>query len=98
MTDRVLLVDDDVAVREALGQTLELADLRPVLAGSYIEAKDHVSTEFAGVVVTDIRMPGKDGFALLDHRATGGCRSAGDPADRRRRCADGGAGDLARGL
>lgn len=67
MTDRVLLVDDDSAVREALGQTLELADLRPVLAGSYIEAKDHVSTGFAGVVVTDIRMPGKDGFALLDY-------------------------------
>ncbi|NDR55247.1 sigma-54-dependent transcriptional regulator [Aliiruegeria sabulilitoris] len=67
MTDRVLLVDDDAAVREALGQTLELADLRPILAGSYIEAKDHVSTDFAGVVVTDIRMPGKDGFALLDY-------------------------------
>ncbi|MAM63591.1 sigma-54 dependent transcriptional regulator [Maritimibacter sp. UBA3975] len=66
MTRRVLLVDDDAAVREALGQTLELADLAPVLAGSYIEAKDHVTAEFAGVVVSDIRMPGKDGFALLD--------------------------------
>ncbi|PRY26369.1 two-component system C4-dicarboxylate transport response regulator DctD [Aliiruegeria haliotis] len=66
MTDRVLVVDDDASVREALGQTLELADLRPVTAGSYIEAKDHVSPEFGGVVVTDIRMPGKDGFALLD--------------------------------
>ncbi len=66
MTDRVLLVDDDAAVREALAQTLELADLRPIPAGSYIEAKDHISKTFAGVVVTDIRMPGKDGFALLD--------------------------------
>ena len=67
MTRRVLLVDDDGAVREALGQTLELADLEPVLAGSYIEAKDHVTAGFPGVVVTDIRMPGKDGFALLDY-------------------------------
>jgi two-component system C4-dicarboxylate transport response regulator DctD len=67
MTRRVLLVDDDSAVREALGQTLELADLSPVLAGSYIEAKDHVAPDFAGVVVSDIRMPGKDGFALLDY-------------------------------
>ncbi|MBC7146020.1 MAG: sigma-54-dependent Fis family transcriptional regulator [Thioclava marina] len=66
MMRRVLFVDDDRAVREALGQTLELAGLRPTLAGSYIEAKDHISTEFEGVVVTDIRMPGKDGFALLD--------------------------------
>ncbi len=67
MTKSVLLVDDDRAVREALGQTLDLAGLRPVLAGSYIEAKDHISAEFPGIVVSDIRMPGKDGFALLEH-------------------------------
>ncbi|RPE71198.1 two-component system C4-dicarboxylate transport response regulator DctD [Pacificibacter maritimus] len=65
--DRVLLVDDDAAVRDALGQTLELADLTPTLAGTYIEAKDHISRDFAGIVITDIRMPGKDGFALLDY-------------------------------
>ncbi|SFI61777.1 sigma-54-dependent transcriptional regulator [Celeribacter neptunius] len=65
--ERVLLVDDDASVREALGQTLELADLTPTLAASYIEAKDHISRDFAGVVVSDIRMPGKDGFALLDY-------------------------------
>lgn len=64
--DRVLLVDDDRAVREALGQSLELAGMRPVLVGSYIEAKDHIAAEFEGVVLSDIRMPGKDGFALLD--------------------------------
>ncbi|WP_226553278.1 sigma-54-dependent transcriptional regulator [Celeribacter naphthalenivorans] len=63
--DRVLLVDDDASVREALGQTLELADLTATLAGSYIEAKGHISRDFPGVVISDIRMPGKDGFALL---------------------------------
>ncbi|TMV35487.1 response regulator, partial [Thioclava sp. BHET1] len=67
MIRSVLLVDDDRAVREALAQTLELADLHPITAGSYIEAKDHISARFPGVVVSDIRMPGKDGFALLDH-------------------------------
>ncbi|MGO4854975.1 sigma-54-dependent transcriptional regulator [Phaeovulum sp. W22_SRMD_FR3] len=67
MTRKVLLVDDDRAVREALGQTLDLADLIPVLAGSYIEAKDHITADFPGIIVSDIRMPGKDGFALLDH-------------------------------
>lgn len=65
--DRVLLVDDDAAVREALGQTLELADLRPTLAGTYIVAKDHISRDFAGIIVSDIRMPGKDGFQLLEY-------------------------------
>ncbi|THD82980.1 sigma-54-dependent Fis family transcriptional regulator [Aliigemmobacter aestuarii] len=62
---RVLLVDDDRDVRLALGQTLELSGFQPTLAGSYVEAKDHIGTEFPGVVITDIRMPGKDGFALL---------------------------------
>ena len=67
MTVRVLVVDDDRAVREALGQTLMLAECDVTLAGSYIEAKDHIARDFDGVVVSDIRMPGKDGFALLDH-------------------------------
>ena len=65
--DRVLLVDDDASVRDALGQTLELAELLPTLAGTYIEAKDHILRDFAGIVISDIRMPGKDGFALLDY-------------------------------
>ncbi len=67
MSNRVLLVDDDALVREAVGQTLELADLSPILAASYIEAKDHISAGFDGVVISDIRMPGKDGFALLKY-------------------------------
>ncbi len=66
MTRRVLLVDDDRDIREALGQTLELADLAPTVAGSFVEAKDHLDPSFDGVVVSDIRMPGRDGFYLLD--------------------------------
>jgi len=67
MTKRVLLVDDDIEVREALGQMLELADLEPFLAGSFVAAKDLITREFDGVIVTDIRMPGRDGFYLLDY-------------------------------
>lgn len=63
---KVLLVDDDRAVRDALGQTLELADFGVIRAGTYIEAKDHIAADFPGIVVSDIRMPGKDGFAVLD--------------------------------
>ena len=71
MTDSVLLVDDDRAVREALGQTLMLAGYDVIRAGSYIEAKDHIISAFPAVIVSDIRMPGKDGFDLLAHtRAT----------------------------
>ena len=67
MTRRVLLVDDDSAVREALGQSLELAAFDPITAGSFIEAKDFITPGFDGVVVSDIRMPGRDGFHLLDY-------------------------------
>ncbi len=67
MTVRVLLVDDDRDIREALGQTLELAELDPTVAGSFVAAKDHLTPAFDGVVVSDIRMPGRDGFHLLDY-------------------------------
>jgi two-component system C4-dicarboxylate transport response regulator DctD len=70
MTDapkNILLVDDDAAVREALTQTLDLNDLNTVPCGSFIEAKDHIARDFEGVILSDIRMPGRDGFHLLRH-------------------------------
>ncbi|WP_282151103.1 sigma-54-dependent transcriptional regulator [Ruegeria atlantica] len=67
MTRKILLVDDDAAVREALAQTLELADYDPVTAGSFVAAKDHIRADFPGVIVSDIRMPGRDGFHLLNY-------------------------------
>ncbi len=67
MTRKVLLVDDDAAVREALSQTLELADYEAMTAGSFVAAKDHIRPGFDGVILSDIRMPGRDGFHLLDY-------------------------------
>lgn len=67
MTVPVLLVDDDAAVRDALAQTLDLAGFRPILAGSFVAAKDHIVRDFAGVILSDIRMPGRDGFHLLSY-------------------------------
>ena len=67
MIRKVLLVDDDAAVREALAQTLDLNDLEAVTAGSFVAAKDLITREFEGVIVSDLRMPGRDGFHLLDY-------------------------------
>ena len=39
----------------------------PVTAGSFVAAKDHIRTDFPGVIVSDIRMPGRDGFHLLNY-------------------------------
>jgi two-component system C4-dicarboxylate transport response regulator DctD len=65
VTKKVLLVDDDAAVRDALVQTLELAEMEPIPAGSFIAAKDHITANFEGVILSDLRMPGRDGFHLL---------------------------------
>lgn len=67
MSAPVLVVEDDAAVREALAQTLELAEFRPIPAGSFVAAKDHIARDFAGVILSDIRMPGRDGFHLLSY-------------------------------
>ncbi|AZV77660.1 sigma-54-dependent Fis family transcriptional regulator [Parasedimentitalea marina] len=67
MTRKVLLVDDDAAVRDALAQTLELNDLEAVTAASFVVAKDHITPQFDGVIVSDMRMPGRDGFHLLEY-------------------------------
>ncbi|MGR3635058.1 MAG: response regulator, partial [Shimia sp.] len=65
MTAPVLVVDDDPIVREALAQTLELEEFPVISAGSFVEAKDHITPAFAGVILSDMRMPGRDGFHLL---------------------------------
>ncbi|UWR87176.1 sigma-54-dependent transcriptional regulator [Phaeobacter inhibens] len=65
MTNRVLVVDDDAAVRAALGQTLELADCDAITVGSFVAAKDLITPDFDGVILSDMRMPGRDGFHLL---------------------------------
>ncbi|GHF59733.1 sigma-54-dependent transcriptional regulator [Seohaeicola zhoushanensis] len=67
MSDTVLLVDDDAAVREAMAQTLDLAGMVAIAAGSFVAAKDHIRADFPGVILSDMRMPGRDGFHLLSY-------------------------------
>lgn len=66
MTRHVLLIEDDKALRQSLAQSLELEEIEVTQAASYIEAKTHIDVDFPGVILTDLRMPGKDGFDVLD--------------------------------
>ena len=77
MTRKVLLVDDDAAVRDALAQTLELNEFEAVTAASFIVAKDHITPQFDGVIVSDIRMPGRDALvpSPADRRLGGGSKT-----------------------
>jgi len=67
VTKTVLVVDDDLHVRDAIAQSLELAEFVPISCNSFVAAKDHITPEFDGVILSDIRMPGRDGFHLLDY-------------------------------
>ena len=65
MAIKVLLVEDDRALREALADTLLLAghDYRAV--GSAEDALEAVEQETFSLVVSDVNMPGMDGHQLL---------------------------------
>ncbi|MCH8551408.1 MAG: sigma-54 dependent transcriptional regulator [Natronospirillum sp.] len=64
---QAIVIDDDPAVLESLAQWLDLADIRVRTFPDAREALPLITPDFAGVVVTDIRMPGMDGMSLLKH-------------------------------
>lgn len=66
MTDTVLLVEDDSVLRRSIAKTLAYENFEVIEAGAFIAARDHIANDFAGVILTDIRMEGKDGFDLLN--------------------------------
>jgi two-component system C4-dicarboxylate transport response regulator DctD len=61
----VMIIDDEPHLRITAGQTLELAGYAPEPHASAEAALAQLSPDFPGVVVSDIRMPGMDGMALL---------------------------------
>ncbi|HVJ51848.1 MAG TPA: response regulator [Aliidongia sp.] len=67
--DIVLVVDDDQAVREALKFALEVEGLSVRVCGSGMEALSHPDLTQARCLILDLRMPGMDGFDLLDRMA-----------------------------
>ncbi|WLH11301.1 sigma-54 dependent transcriptional regulator [Pseudomonas hefeiensis] len=65
MAIKVLLVEDDWALREALADTLVLAGHDYTAVGSAEDALLAVAQETFGLVVSDVNMPGMDGHQLL---------------------------------
>ena len=74
---RVLVVDDDADARELIRRTLERGRAVTKTAASVDEALEAFETFKPDVLVSDIGMPGRDGFALI-HEIRSRGRSARD--------------------
>lgn len=62
----VILVDDDLQLRQASVQSLELAGIKVSAFTDAQSALDTITPDFDGVLVTDIRMPRMDGLQLFE--------------------------------
>jgi len=67
MPRRILLVDDDPAIRELLRQVLEEAGYKVVDAGEGKEAIRVARTLHFDLLITDLVMPGREGIELIQH-------------------------------
>ena len=61
----VLIVEDDMALSEALCDTLEIEGYRVMSAKNGIEALGQLQKHAVGLVVSDVQMPVMDGLQLL---------------------------------
>jgi len=62
----ILVVDDEEMVRNLLRRTLQEADYDVIMVTNGQEALDKVSQFNISLVLLDIKMPGLDGFQVLD--------------------------------
>ncbi|MCF1426712.1 MAG: sigma-54 dependent transcriptional regulator [Shewanella sp.] len=67
MEARILLVEDDHALREALQDTLLLAQYECVTCSNGEEAIVALKANRLDMVITDVQMPGVDGMGLLNY-------------------------------
>ena len=67
----VLVVDDDEDILRLLSMRLQARGFRVTAANSAEEALTHIAVDPPRVVVSDVRLPGRDGLALFEEiRAT----------------------------
>lgn len=65
MNQNILFVEDEVSIRLAASQALKLAGIGVTAVATMEDGLSLVHSGFAGVVVTDVRLPGRSGVDLL---------------------------------
>ncbi|PYM21772.1 MAG: hypothetical protein DMD78_16780 [Candidatus Rokuibacteriota bacterium] len=73
---RVLVVDDETDAREVVGLVLRERGAEVQLAGSVLEALDLLRGRSFDVLVSDLAMPGSDGYDLIRAVRSGGASRA----------------------
>lgn len=63
---RILVIDDDAAVRQILADMLELNGYEVVKAGNGLEGLAAARRDAPAIIITDVAMPGMTGFDLLE--------------------------------
>jgi PAS domain S-box-containing protein len=71
---RVLVVDDESDAREVIRRVLEERQAEVILAANADEALEALANQRADVIVSDIGMPGQDGYAMMREARRKGVR------------------------
>jgi DNA-binding NtrC family response regulator len=66
---RIAVIDDEQDMRASISQWLTLSGFQPETFACAEDALGVLAPDFPGIVITDIRMPGMDGMALLKRLA-----------------------------
>jgi CheY-like chemotaxis protein len=61
----VLIIDDDLAVRESLAAVMEAFGFRTRTAGNGIEGLEAVDSESPSAIITDLHMPEMNGLEMI---------------------------------
>lgn len=64
MGKRILIVDDDPDLVEAVSMLLESAGMTPLAAYGGVEGLEKARNESPDLIVLDVMMPDKDGYAV----------------------------------
>ena len=69
MSKRILIVDDDPDLVEAVSMLLEASGMEPLAAYGGVEGLEKARTENPDLIVLDVMMPDKDGYAVAKELA-----------------------------